>query len=69
MREVYMTQQVRQLGGAGTVLAFAWAAVQSARRAALFPLDKAKVKGVINPGRWWQAWKGGVGRGWEVKKG
>lgn len=37
-----MTQQVRRLGGAGVVLAFAWAAVQAVNRAALLPLDQAK---------------------------
>lgn len=55
-----MTQQVRRLGGAGVVLAFAWAAVQAVKRAALLPLDRAKVKGGKNLGRWWQTGKKGV---------
>lgn len=46
-----MTQQVRRLGGAGVVLAFAWAAVQAVKRAALLPLDRAKVKGGKKPGK------------------
>lgn len=55
-----MTQQVRQLGGADVVLASAWAAVQSVKRAA-FPLDTAKLKGGKNLGRWRQTGKGGRG--------
>lgn len=62
-----MTQQVQQLGGAGAVLAFAWAAVQSVRKGGSLPVGQGKSQRGENPGRWWQALKGVGGKrdeGW-----